>query len=202
MKKIKYLLLLFLIIPFINIKALVLCDGVELPDVPSNINRYIIVKTNTNRYRLYGGVSSNDSTFTFVINRDNQITITNNDPENNYVYYFQYRPDINTDWQNNGSNANQYILYKDSTYDEFLASSVNVVSADDSSVIVYSSGYNLDCPEIIPQNFNIINNIASKINDFVLYLQNNNISIHITFISLIIFNFLVFVLCYIVSHFE
>lgn len=194
MKKLKYLLFLLILIPFININALTLCDNTELPDIPT-IRHYVIIKTSTGRYRAYGTINNNIR----IVDNNGSITYYNYD-SNDDIYYFQFNPNTQTDWQSMGTNSTAYSF---TIYDNFIATTNNIVDSSDN--VIYNGGYNIECsiPEPdTPQDFSIINYIASIYNNLISSLQENNISIHVTFLSLIIINFLIFVLCYFITHIE
>lgn len=187
----KFLLFLILLIPIFNIKALTLCDDSVYPDIPSGYSGdyVILVLGNGNTYLFVGDIYATLSSSYF--------RIYSNDPNVEFNYFIL----SNDSWTYYGHGTSNSKTFISGSY--IAASTINIL--DSSSNVVIEAGYNVNCEvpsEPIPQDFSLINTIASYINSFVNGLQNNNISIEVTFISLIIFNFLVFVICYIITHLE
>ena len=176
----KILLFLFLLIPIFNINALTLCDDTELPDVPSpyESSDYIIYTNGNDTYLaiLYDGYNPGLYSGGFMIINSQQS--------------YQLSGDS---WLDVG---NDYAV----NYTTILATTNDVLENDN---VVYEGGYNINCsvPAPIPNDFSIINTIASAINTMITGLQQT-FSLTEIFIGLVIFNFLFYILCYIVSHLE
>ena len=176
----KIFLFLFLLIPIFNINALTLCDNTELPDLPSE---YL-----NNDYVIY---TDGNDIFLAILNDGYIPTIYPG---------FLIVNDINTyrlsgnSWFDNG---NDYSV----VFTDILATTNDIY--DNNSNLVYEGGYNINCsvPAPIPNDFSIINTIASAINTMITDLQQT-FSLTEIFIGLFIFNFLFYILCYIVSHLE
>lgn len=191
MKKFKFLLLFILIIPFFSINALTLCDGTELPDIPldNNYTNYVITEwVPDSIYRV------------FVFRNTANVYINNNTLYFSDINYVRRYTLSNGSWGIPNTNQNyNFVLSNDGILN---ATTIDIL---DGNNVIYSANYNIECTSptpVVPQDFSIINYIANIINYFVVSLQSNNVSIHTIFIGLIIFNFLVFVLCYIISHLE
>lgn len=196
MRRIKYFLLLFLIIPFININALTLCDDSIFADPPQGFDNYVIFISSGSTY-----IASVSSTQSAYVNNTQTILFIGSGTVYRYKDYVNANGHM---WISPGS-SNSFSY----DYSSILATTVDItLTSGGETSVIYAAGYNINCsfpepePDSIPQDFSLINTIASYINDFVVGLQNNNISIEITFISLIIFNFLVFLVCYIITHLE
>lgn len=179
MRRIKYFLFLLILIPFININALTLCDDTELPDIPDpyGSSDYIIY---TNGNDTYLAILYDD----YVPSINNEYLVINSQQS------YQLSGDS---WLDVG---NDYVVI----FNTILATTNNVTENDN---VVYEGGYNINCsvPAPIPNDFSIINTIASAINTMVTDLQQT-FSLTEIFIGLFIFNFLFYILCYIVSHLE
>lgn len=189
----KFLLFLILLIPIFNIKAFTFCDNTELPDIPQDINytNYVIIEyVPGSIYRLI--------TFTSNANVyiNNEIIYFN---DINFVRFYTLN---NDSWGIPQVSQSRNYSLADSVGNIVFATTIDILEGDN---ILYSANYNIECftplPDI-PQDFSLINTIAGYVNDFVTGLQNNNISIHIIFVGLLIFNFLVFVICYFITHLE
>lgn len=202
MKKLKYLLFLLILIPFININALTLCDDTIVPDLPSAVTSdYIIVHESNGRFRLYalesGTLTSYKSGTSLKIG-------TSGDSATRSMRIYNTNS-ANTTWSSSSAGNNIYTEDLSVSTIYVVATTIdiynNYVGSDS---IFIEANYNVVCitEPVAPSDFSIINYIANIINEFVETLQENNISIHVTFISLLIFNFLIFVICYIITHFE
>lgn len=188
----KFLLFLILLIPMFNIKAITFCDGTELPDIPldNNYTDYIIVEyIPSSIYRLITFNSNNTSVYI----SNNTLYINNGSPR---MYTLN-----NNSWGAYSLGNRTFVLSNDNIV---FATTIDIIN-NSNNELVYNANYNIECfspdPDI-PQDFSIINYVANIFNNFVSGLQQNNISIHIVFIGLIIFNLLVFIICYIITHLE
>ena len=135
MKKILLFLSIFLL-SISNINALTLCDNTEILDLPADITTdygYIIVKTNTDRYRIYSFLKNSDVVASIS---SNTLSITNNDSSNSIIYY--QTNSAGTTWSNLGSNNTGYTV-SDIT---LLATTIDIT---DNGNIVYNADYNLVC---------------------------------------------------------
>ena len=204
----KLLLFLALLIPFVSVNAWEMCDGtvyddgdgLEWPDIPqyySNQDYVIVDKSNNGTYSSYQLYIFEKGTLSVSFDTSGRIYFTNSGS-------FQLYSSVPNGWNylmqlNSPVNFSAYSV---------MATTVDIYNQFDSSQILYNVDYNIVCtpptpPQPnIPQDFNIINAIARVVNDLVVDLQTNGITIETIFIGLIIFNLLVFVLCYILAHLE
>ena len=149
----KFLLFLILLIPIFNVNALTLCDNTELPNIPSQYENsdYIIFTFNSDTYLaiLYDGYTPSINNEYLMINSPQIYSLTFNS------------------WFDNGDS---YV----SLFTTILATTNNVTENNE---VVYESGYNLtNCSPTpptpsVPQDFSIINTIASAINTMLINLQ-------------------------------
>ena len=135
MKKILLFLFIF-VLSISSVSALTLCDNTEILDLPAEITSdfdYVIVRTTSNRYRLYSFLKDSDVN---VIYSSSSLSITNYDVDNPITYY--QTNSSGTSWSSLGSNNSGYTV----TDVVLIATTVDIT---DNGNIVYSANYNLVC---------------------------------------------------------
>lgn len=176
MKKILLILLLIFNIKIVNAES---CNAIEFPDLPNNPQNYLIVKFGE---QYYAYVLNN--TFKPYISNKEYIIVNSVKS-----YFFK-----NNSWNDNGTDYS--VLFQ-----EVIQTTTDIYTNNTFSEVAYKKNYGLAC-EVIDNNINVINDIAHLINDFYKDLESKNIKFYQIMIALIIFNFIIFVFCYIITHFR
>ena len=182
----KKILLIFLaIFGFCNVNAET-CNLESFPEIPtSESNRGYIVtySISAKAYRLF----TFDKLLTIPVINNNNLQIAgsdvkryNSNNENNWIY---------------SANGSQSI---DLSLQEVKATNVEI--KDKNNKVIYEANYGLAC-KVTDNNVGVINDIAHVFNDFYKYLESKDIKFYQMMIALVLFNFVVFVLCYIIVHF-
>ena len=188
MKKI-ILFLTILFLSVLNINALTLSNGTTYPDLPNNEQNFVIFKSDDNK--IYAGIIPID----WKVTTDNSDIYINSE--------ITYRLNSNNTWGNTGNDYSKSIT-------EIIATNVNIYN--NSNEIIYNAGYGINSSEepVEPEtpdetkqtDIGVINDIAHIINETMIKLNENGIEFWQIMIGLIIFNFIIFLICYIATHFS
>lgn len=175
----KILLIFITILGFTNNVYAETCNVNDLPALPENPENFIVVKFGEQYYAYI----LNNSFKPYITNKEYIIV-------NSTKSYF-LRNDL---WNDNGTDYS-------ALFNEIIQTSVDIYTDNTLKEIAYNKNYGLAC-EVTDNNVGAINDIAHLINDFYKDLESKNIKFYQIMIALIIFDFIVFVFCYIITHFR
>lgn len=182
----KILLIIIVILGFTNNVYAEECNLESFPEIPtSESNRgYIITySTSVKAYRLF----TFDKLLIIPVINNNNLQITGSDVK-------RYNSNNENNWIHSASGSQSIDLSLQ------VVKATNVEIKDTNNKVIYEANYGLAC-EVIDNNVGVINDIAHVFNDFYKYLESKNIKFYQMMIALVLFNFVVFVLCYIIVHF-
>lgn len=159
---------------------------------------------NTGGFLFYVFVYKDNATFTISINEDG-IYI----PNYNGFYYTNYVSPSNTSFIKIKPTTSLYtrmtmsdpLSFSPDIQETFVYYSNKDILDADGNIVLYRN--DIEVPPVEPEEepITIINKMALFVNDIVVYFNENNISFYQILIGLFIFNFLVYVICYIVRRF-
>ena len=175
----KIILIIIAIIGFTSNVYAESCNLNDLPTLPNNPENFIVVKFGE---QYYAYVLNN--TFKPYISNKEYIIVNSTKS-----YFFK-----NNSWNDNGTDYS--VLFQ-----EVIQTTTDIYTDNTFSSVAYKKNYGLAC-EVIDNNIDVINDIAHLINDFYKDLESKNIKFYQIMIALIIFNFIIFVFCYIITHFR
>lgn len=183
----KILLIIIAILGFTSNVYAEECNLESFPEIPtSESNRGYIVtySTSAKAYRLF----TFDKLLTIPVINNNNLQIAGSDVK-------RYNSNNENNWIHSTSGSQSIDL----SLQEVKATNVEI--KDTNNKIIYEANYGLAC-EITDNNVGVINDIAHLINDFYKDLESKNIKFYQMMIALVLFDFIVFVFCYIITHFR